>query len=69
MHDSVELWALPSLFFSKIFDQVGGCKWSADGGLFNFEGRELGLEDWRLAPSPPPPSSPLHPPPHPKRNM
>ena len=36
MHNLVELWALLTLFLSKIFDQAGG-QWSADVGLFNFE--------------------------------
>ena len=37
MHNLVELWALLTLFLSKIFDQAGGSEWSADVGLFNFE--------------------------------
>ena len=45
MHSLVELWALLAMLLSKIFDQVGGSEWSADVGLFNFEGREQGLED------------------------
>ena len=49
MHSVVDQ-ALLALFLGKIFDQVGGSEWSADVGLFNFEGGELGLEDWPLAP-------------------
>ena len=53
MHKLVELWALLlAVFLSKDFDQVGGSEWSADVGLINFEGRELGLEDCRLVPPP-----------------
>ena len=51
MHNLVELWALLGLCFSKIFDQVGGSEWSADVGLFNFEGPELGLRDLSLVPT------------------
>ena len=49
MHNLVELWALLAIFFSKIFDQVRGSGWSADVGLFSFDGREMGLQNdgWR----------------------
>ena len=62
MHSLVELWALLALFLSKIFDQVGCGEWSADVGLFNFGGREQGLEDWCLLAPPPPPPPPPRPP-------
>ena len=49
MHNLVELWPLPAIFFSKIFDQVGGSGWSADLGLFSFDVGEMGLQNdaWR----------------------
>ena len=52
MHNLVELWVLPALFLSKIFDQVGGNESSLDG-LFNFEDLELGL---KFLPTPSSPS-------------
>ena len=38
MHNLTELWALLALFFSPVFDQVGGSERSVAAGLFNFEG-------------------------------
>ena len=62
MHNLAGLLTLPALFFSKIFDQVGGNDQHSGYSILkpktsivdiDFQTQELGLEDWYLVPPPP----------------